>query len=48
MAAVMIRIDPHKASHTAAAIARSEELIGQVRVRANRDQLGRLLAWAAK
>jgi transposase len=48
MVAVMIGIDPHKASHTAAAIDSSEELLGQVRVRANRDQLDRLLVWAAE
>jgi transposase len=47
VAAVMIGIDPHKASHTATAIDGAEEVLGQVRVRANRDQLDRLLAWAA-
>ena len=43
----MIGIDPHKASHTATAIDRAEQVLGQVRVRANRDQLDRLLEWAA-
>jgi transposase len=47
MAAVMIGIDPHKASHTATAVDRAETVLGQVRVRANRDQLERLLGWAA-
>ncbi len=43
----MIGIDPHKASHTATAIDSAEQVLGQVRVRANRDQLDRLLEWAA-
>ena len=47
MAAVMIGIDPHKASHTATAIDNAEQVLGQVRVRANRDQLDRLWEWAA-
>jgi transposase len=47
VAVVMIGIDPHKASHTATAIDSAEEVLGQVRVRANRDQLDRLLEWAA-
>lgn len=46
-AAVMIGIDPHKASHTAAAIDRSEKVLGKVRVRAAGDQVERLLEWAA-
>jgi transposase len=48
MVAVMIGIDPHKASHTATAIDSSEKLLGKVRVRANRDQLTRLLSWASE
>jgi transposase len=44
----MIGIDPHKASHTAAAIDKSEKDLGRVSVRANREQLERLLAWAAE
>jgi transposase len=47
MVAVMIGVDPHKASHTAAAIDGSEKELGKVRVRANREQLERLLAWAS-
>ena len=43
---VIIGIDPHKASHTAAAIDPGEAPLGQVRVRAAEDQLQRLLAWA--
>ena len=35
MAAVMIGIDPHKASHTAVAISPAEEPLGQLRVRAS-------------
>ena len=34
MAAVMIGIDPHKASHTAVAISAAEEELGELRVRA--------------
>src|SRR5512140_3242875 len=47
MAAVMIGVDPHKASHTAVAISAVEELLGEVRVRAAVTQVERLLAWAA-
>ncbi len=46
MVAVMIGIDPHKGSHTAAAIDPAEVGLGQVRVRAGAEQLERLLAWA--
>ena len=34
MAAVMIGVDPHKASHTAVAISAAEEPLGELRVRA--------------
>jgi transposase len=44
--AVMIGIDPHKASHTAVAINAAEEPLGQLRVRACAAQVERLLAWA--
>jgi transposase len=44
----MIGIDPHKGSHTAAAVDRSEVVIDTIRVDANRDQRTRLLAWAAR
>jgi transposase len=47
MTAVMIGIDPHKASHTAVAIGTAEEPLGQVRVRASAAQAERLVAWAA-
>ena len=43
----MIGIDPHKGSHTAAAVDRDEAVIDTIRVEANRDQRARLLAWAA-
>jgi transposase len=45
--AVMIGIDPHKGSLTAAAIDGAEVGLGQVRVRAGDEQLERLLGWAA-
>jgi transposase len=45
---VMIGIDPHKASHTAAAIDDAEHLLGEVRVRASACQLEQLLGWAAR
>jgi transposase len=47
MAAVMIGVDPHKASHTAVALSAVEEPLGELRVRACVAQAGRLLAWAA-
>src|SRR5450755_4316920 len=47
MAAVMIGVDPHKASHTAVAIAAAEEPLGELRVRASATQAERLVAWAA-
>jgi transposase len=47
MAAVMIGVDPHKASHTAVAMSAAEELLGKLRVRACVAQAERLLAWAA-
>lgn len=42
----MIGIDPHKGSHTAAAVDRNEMVIDTFRVDADRDQRTRLLAWA--
>jgi len=45
--AVMIGVDPHKASHTAVAISAAEEPLGELRVRACAVQAGRLLEWAA-
>jgi transposase len=47
MAAVMIGVDPHKASHTAVAVNAAEEPQGELRVRACAGQAQRLLAWAA-
>jgi len=47
MAAVMIGVDPRKASHTAVALSAAEEPLGELRVRACAAQAGRLLAWAA-
>ena len=48
MAAVMIGVDPHKASHTAVAISAAEDLLGELRVRASASasQAERLVAWA--
>jgi transposase len=46
MAAVMIGVDPHKASHTAVVISAAEEPLGELRVRACAVQAERLLAWA--
>jgi transposase len=47
MTAVMIGIDPHKASHTAVVISGAEEPLGELRIRASAAQAERLLAWAA-
>jgi transposase len=47
MAAVMIGIDPHKASHTAVVIGAAEEELGELRVRACAGQAEQLLGWAA-
>ena len=46
MVAVMIGVDPHKASHTAVAINAAEEPLGELQVRACAAQAERLLAWA--
>jgi transposase len=46
MVAVMIGIDPHKASHTAVAIDPAEVPLGQVQVRASAAQVERLVGWA--
>src|SRR5260370_42193533 len=45
--AVMIGVDPHKASHTAAVIDEKEVSLGDLRVRASAGQVERLLAWAS-
>jgi transposase len=47
MAAVMIGVDPHKASHTAVVIGAAEEPLGELRVRACARQADKLVAWAA-
>src|SRR5438876_3149736 len=44
MVAVMIGVDPHKASHTAVVIGVAEELLAELRVRACASQADRLLA----
>jgi len=43
----IIGIDPHKGSHTAAAIDDDEQVVGEMSVRADRRQRQRLLEWAA-
>jgi transposase len=43
----IIGIDPHKGSHTAAVLDRSETVIGELRVSADRRQRDRLLEFAA-
>jgi hypothetical protein len=43
---VMIGVDPHKGSHTAAAIGPAEEPLGQVRVGASASQAEQSAAWA--
>jgi transposase len=43
---VIIGVDPHKATHTAVAIDRSEVELARARVRANRKQVPQLLRWA--
>ena len=47
MAVVMIGVDPHKGSHTAAAVSAAEDRLGELRVPASAEQVQRLLAWAA-
>jgi transposase len=47
MAAVVIGVDPHKASHTAVAISAAKEPLGELQVSACAVQAERLLAWAA-
>jgi transposase len=45
---VLIGVDPHKRSHHAVAIDRDETALGELSVRATKDQTARLLAWAAR
>jgi transposase len=47
MAAVMIGVDPHKGSHTAAAVGPAGEPLGNAQVRASASQAEQLAAWAA-
>ena len=42
----MIGVDPHKGSHTAAAVDLSQEVVDTIRVDADGHQRARLLAWA--
>ena len=44
--AVIIGVDPHKATHTAVAIDRTEAELGRAKVRATRKQVTELLSWA--
>ena len=44
---VIIGIDPHKATHTAVAVNASEDEISRLKIRATRDQVAKLLTWAA-
>jgi transposase len=46
MTAVMIGVDPHKATHTAVVIGPAEEPLGELRVRASAGQAQELVAWA--
>jgi transposase len=48
LTAVIIGVDPHKGSHTAVAIDRTEKRLGRLRVPAADDQAARLLTWAAQ
>jgi transposase len=43
---VLIGIDPHKATHTAVAVDREETALGELTVRADRQQVEHLLTWA--
>ena len=45
---VMIGIDPHKGTHTAVAIDRNEEVLGERLVRATARQVPELLCWAGQ
>jgi hypothetical protein len=44
---IMIGIDPHKGSHTAVAVDVNEHVLAELKIRADRRQTERLLAWAA-
>ena len=47
MTAVMIGVDPHKATHTAVVVGPAEKPLGELRVRASAGQADKLVAWAA-
>jgi len=47
MTAVMIGVDPHKATHTAVVIGPAGGAAGELRVRASASQAEKLVAWAA-
>jgi transposase len=44
--AVIIGVDPHKATHTAVAITGGEQEVGRKQVRSGGQQADELLAWA--
>jgi hypothetical protein len=45
---VVIGIDPHKGSHTTAALNEAEAVLGELPVRSGATQLEHLLVWAAQ
>ena len=47
MMVTTIGIDPHKATHTAVAIDDDEIVLGEITIRADKDQTTKLLDWAA-
>ncbi len=47
MMVTTIGIDPHKATHTAVAIDGSEIVLGEITIRADKDQTTKLIDWAA-
>jgi transposase len=47
MMVTTIGIDPHKATHTAVAIDDDETVLGEITIRADKDQTTKLLDWAA-
>jgi transposase len=46
MMVTTIGIDPHKATHTAVAIDGSEVVVGEITIRADKDQTTKLIDWA--
>jgi transposase len=46
MMVTTIGIDPHKATHTAVAIDGSENVLGEITIRADKDQTRKLVDWA--